>query len=382
MASDLLILSIAKNYLPKLIYQKFKQTLIMKKSLFLSFFIFTSIFASAQITVSGFGDASINGTWGYIGNTSITYPDGATTDAGADRYSISIANGSPSLSYDMYRRNNFWYIRLILLNGSSTTYNQELYKNEYLSTSTSPPCLGVWAQLYINGGFTSIQPSTLTITGGNCSTQTYTQNVTVNASSIQFPQLNTSDFSGIVPARGMVTFNAAKSSLYLYDGAKWQQLHGSLDDINLIDGKKIILGTASKISSSESILGKLEAKLLTVSSSLTVNSRAAFNDIAAFNASMQLPVTIHTANANLALNQFMQIVILSTSGSTARTFTLPDPTYAKGRIYELQNYTAAADLLIGGYTVQTNGNGGTVSSIAPGTGIRIFSDGTVWRKIN
>jgi hypothetical protein len=346
----------------------------MKKVLLLFAFVFLAKAADAQITVAGATiDSNINGTWALQGNNSITFNDDTSTDEGTERYVKNGSNGN----YRIYRRNNFWYIRFYYSEFTTQTLiDQEIFRHEYLSTSNFPPCIGVWTMLGNTGAFNSINANNLTITSGNCSSQTYSQSVSFNTNNVQYPQLNSANFNTIVPVKGMLTFNAELSSLFLYDGAKWQQLHGSLDDIHLTESDKVIFGNIYQVSGTESKLNKLEVKEIKVSDALTVVSKSNFYK------AMHLPVTIHSGNNDLTLTDAMQIVVLNSTGSTARTFTLPAPNTAKGRIYELQNYTTNANLLIGGYTVQTNGSGGTISTILPGAGIRIFSDGTTWRKLN
>jgi hypothetical protein len=345
----------------------------MKKILFLCFFIAISYISDAQLVLSGHPNSDVNGNYLYIDNLSHTLPDGTITDAGADYYRKTIVNNVISGYYQIYRKNNFWYISIYFsysLNNAFYSQTTPISTFQYFTTSNNPPCEAFWSYSYGNGAYGTGADHTLTITGISCFQPTYTGGLVVNPTNIQFPQLSTAAFNSIVPIKGMVTFFADENALKVYDGGQWRMLHGSLNDIILNDSSTVKFGNYYKISSIQSNLKSLTADWLTV------------NNTSTFSKSVHLPVTIHTGSNNLTLTDAMQIVVLNSTGTTARTFTLPAPNTAKGRIYELQNYTTSANLLIGGYTVQTNGSGGTTSTILPGAGIRIFSDGTTWRKFN
>jgi hypothetical protein len=199
----------------------------MKKVLLLFAFVFLAKAADAQLELSNHPNSDVNGTYLLINNTSNTLPDGTITDAGADYYRKTIVNSVISGYYQIYRKNNFWFISIYFsysLNNAFYSQTTPISTFQYFTTSNNPPCETLWSYSRGNGVYGIGANHILTITGVSCYQPTYTGGLVVNPTNIQFPQLNPTAFNSIVPIKGMLTFFADENALKVYDGGQWRTL--------------------------------------------------------------------------------------------------------------------------------------------------------------
>jgi hypothetical protein len=365
----------------------------MKKTLFLFFFVFTTIFANAQITVSLGGSSSHNGNYTSQGNQSFTMPNGTITDAGVYRYlkELTYAGGGGFLvnRYTVYRSNNLWYLyayESLVSNTNTTVYvNRPVYVFTTFSNSIYPPCDEIWNSCDFNGlPTTSTQNIIITglcTTPGTCNTA-----FTTFPSHIQIPTIYTQNLNAITPTnKGMLSYDCIENKLMLYDGNVWRMVQGSKNDIILSETAKIKFGNGYEIGQTTTNLSiaKDNNQFIGLTTDgfnkIGLNTATPTSSVALIGSNAHSVVTFSSNYTLSNINRYVFFI-----GTSQSNLTLPNPSTCSGRIYTIINH-GTVSLQVVGYPIWVTEliSIGTpnIPLITVNSKMELISDGTKWRVI-